>query len=184
MTETTAHNGGGMLNSLLLKGILMIILGILMLAFTFSAIIAIDYLFGILLIVLGIQLLASGTTFFGEYKRTWWVILLGILAILGGILAFIFPALMTLYIIYLIAINAMISGFTDLGIAITNNTNGVNRVLVAITGILGVILGVMFIVMPGVGAVVLVQVSGIFLLVFGILAIVQGVMTKKDVQTT
>ena len=113
MTETETPIGGDLFKSLLLKGILMIILGVIMLVFTFSSILALDYLFGIVLIVLGIQLLTSGSTFLGEYKRTWWVILLGILAIIIGIFAFVFPAVMTLYIVYLIAITSFISGFTD-----------------------------------------------------------------------
>lgn len=178
MTETTLPVCGDLFKSLLLKGILMILLGVIMLAFTFSSILAIDYLFGIVLIVLGIQLLTSGSTFLGEYKHTWWVILLGILAIIFGILAFIFPAMMTLYIVYLIAITAFISGFTDLALAITNKTGPAHRVLVAISGVLGIVLGILFIVMPYTGAVVLVQVTCIFLLVFGILAIAEGFMAK------
>lgn len=174
---------GDIFKSLLLKGILMIILGIIMLAFTFSSILAIDYLFGIVLIVLGIQLLTSGSTFLGEYKRTWWVIILGILAIIIGVLAFVFPAVMTLYIVYLIALTSLISGFTDLALAISDKCGLANRALVAISGVLGVILGILFILSPFVGAFVIVQVTGIFLLAFGLLAIVEGFLAKKAVQT-
>ncbi|MCZ9312585.1 MAG: DUF308 domain-containing protein [Methanocorpusculum sp.] len=183
MTETESPVAGDIFKSLLLKGILMIILGIIMLAFTLSSILAIDYLFGIVLIILGIQLLTSGSTFLGEYKRTWWVILLGILAIIFGIVAFIFPAMMTLYIVFLIAITSLISGFTDLALAISDKCGMANRALVAISGILGIILGILFIISPFVGAFVIVQVTGIFLLAFGILAIAEGYMAKKAVQT-
>ena len=183
MTETESPVAGDIFKSLLLKGILMIILGIIMLAFTLSSILAIDYLFGIVLIILGIQLLTSGSTFLGEYKRTWWVILLGILAIIFGIVAFIFPAMMTVYIVFLIAITSLISGFTDLALAISDKCGMANRALVAISGILGIILGILFIISPFVGAFVIVQVTGIFLLAFGILAIAEGYMAKKAVQT-
>jgi len=183
MTEIESPIGGDLFKSLLLKGILMIILGVIMLAFTFSSILAIDYLFGIVLIVLGIQLLTSGSTFLGEYKRTWWVILLGILAIIFGIVAFVFPAMMTLYIVYLIAITSLISGFTDLALAISDKCGLANRALVAVSGVLGIILGILFIISPFVGAFVIVQVTGIFLLAFGILAIAEGFMVKKAVQT-
>ena len=67
MTETETPIGGDIFKSLLIKGIMMIILGVIMLVFTFSSILALDYLFGIVLIVLGIQLLTSGSTFLGEY---------------------------------------------------------------------------------------------------------------------
>lgn len=182
MTETESPIGGDIFKSLFLKGILMIILGVIMMIFTFSSILAIDYLFGIVLIILGIQLLTSGSTFLGEYKRTWWVILLGILAIIFGIVAFVFPAMMTLYIVYMIAITSLIRGFTDLALAISDKCGVANRALVAISGILGVILGILFIISPFVGAYVIVQVTGIFLLAFGILAIAEGFMVKKAVQ--
>ncbi len=183
MTETETPIGGDIFKSLLIKGIMMIILGVIMLVFTFSSILALDYLFGIVLIVLGIQLLTSGSTFLGEYKRTWWVILLGILAIIIGIFAFVFPAMMTLYIVYLIAITSFISGFTDLALAISDKCGLANRALVAVSGVLGIILGILFIISPFVGAFVIVQVTGIFLLAFGILAIAEGFLAKKAVQT-
>ena len=183
MTETETPIGGDLFKYLLIKGIMMIILGVIMLVFTFSSILALDYLFGIVLIVLGIQLLTSGSTFLGEYKRTWWVILLGILAIIIGIFAFVFPAMMTLYIVYLIAITSFISGFTDLALAISDKCGLANRALVAVSGVLGIILGILFIISPFVGAFVIVQVTGIFLLAFGILAIAEGFLAKKAVQT-
>ncbi len=186
MTEemATAAAGGDIFKSLLLKGILMVILGLIMLIFTLSSLLAIDYLFGFILIILGIQLLTSGSTFLGEYKRTWWVLVLGILAIVLGICAFIFPAVMLVYIVYLIAITAFISGFTDLGLAIMNKCGEANRILVAITGILGIILGVLFVAAPFMAAVTLAQVTGIFLLVFGILAVAEGFVAKKAVPET
>ena len=49
MTETETPIGGDLFKSLLLKGILMIILGVIMLVFTFSSILALDYLFGIVI---------------------------------------------------------------------------------------------------------------------------------------
>ena len=90
--------------------------------------------------------------------------------------------MMTLYIVYMIAITSLISGFTDLALAISDKCGVANRALVAISGILGVILGILFIISPFVGAYVIVQVTGIFLLAFGILAIAEGFMVKKAVQ--
>ena len=90
---------------------------------------------------------------------------------------------MTLYIVYLIAITSFISGFTDLALAISDKCGLANRALVAVSGVLGIILGILFIISPFVGAFVIVQVTGIFLLAFGILAIAEGFLAKKAVQT-
>ena len=183
MTETETPIGGDLFKSLLLKGILMIILGVIMLVFTFISILALDYLFGIVLIVLVNQLLTSGSPFLGEYKRTWWVILLGILAIIIGIFAFVFPAVMTLYIVHLLAITPFISGFSALALALCANCGPANRALVAVYARPVILLGLLLTISPFVGAFVIVQVTGIFLLAFGILAIAEGFLAKKAVQT-
>jgi uncharacterized membrane protein HdeD (DUF308 family) len=155
-----------------------------MLVCTFCAILAIDYLLGIVLINMGIHLLTSGSTFLGEYKRTWRVIVLGIFAITVGVATFIVPAIMTISIVYLIAATSLINRFTDLILAISSKCCPVNGALVGFSGIHGIILGIQFIVLPSlVGAYVIVQITGIFLPTFGILAISAGFMAKKAVQT-
>jgi uncharacterized membrane protein HdeD (DUF308 family) len=159
----------------------MIILGIIMLRFTFSSILAVELLLGLVLILLGIQMLTSGSTLLGEYRKTWWVIILGVLMIILGILAFIFPVIMLVYIMYLIAFTTLISGFTDLALAVMNKCGETNRVLIAITGILGVLLGILFLWNPFESAFVLAQVTGIFLLAFGLIAAVEAFTVRKAV---
>lgn len=171
--------GGDLFNSLLVKGVLMVLLGIILLVFTFGSLFAIELLIGLILVILGLQLITSGSTFLGEYKRTWWVIVLGVLAILLGFLTFIFPAVMLVYVMYIIAFTIFISGITDLGLAIMNKCGETNRALIAITGVLGIVLGVMFMITPLASAYTLVQVTGIFLLAFGIIAVIEAFMVRK-----
>src|SRR5574344_652431 len=100
MTENSCPMCASTFGSLLAKGILMIILGILMMVFTLASLFASEILLAILLIFVGITLLTAGTTFFGEAKRTWWVVVLGVLVILFGILTLIFPGIMLVYAMY------------------------------------------------------------------------------------
>lgn len=183
-TDSAPLFGGDLFKSLLLKGVLMVILGIILMVFTFGSLLTIELLIGLILVLLGVQLVTSGSTFLGEYKRTWWVIILGVLAIILGLLTFIFPGIMLVYVMYIIAFTIFISGITDLGLAIMNKCGEINRILIAITGILGIILGVMFLLTPVAAAYTLVQVTGIFLFVFGILAVIEAFMVRKTVPET
>ena len=165
--------------SLLAKGILMIILGILMMVFTLASLFASEILLAILLIFVGITLLTSGTTFFGQPKRTWWVVVLGILVILFGILTLINPGIMLVYAMYVLAAAALIGGVTDLALALMGQTAQMNRGPVAVSGILGIILGVLFLINPVIAAFTIVQIAGIFFFAFGIIAIIEAFMAKS-----
>ncbi len=170
---------GNTFGSLLAKGILMIILGILMMVFTLASLFASDILLAILLIFLGIALLTTGATFFGQPKRTWWVVVLGILVILFGVLTLIFPVIMLVYAMYVLAAAALIGGLTDLAFAFMGKSAQVSRGLLALSGILGIILGVLFLINPVISAFTIIQLAGIFFLAFGIIAIIEAFMSRS-----
>jgi len=157
----------------------MIILGILMLVFTLASLFASEIILAILLIFVGITLLSAGSTFFGQPTCTWWVFLLGILVIIFGILTLIFPAIMLVYAMYVLAAAALIGGLTDLALALMGKSGQVNRGLVAVSGILGIILGVLFLINPVISAFTIVQIAGIFFFAFGIIAIIEAFMSKS-----
>ncbi len=183
MSDNSANVEKNIFGSLIVKGILMLILGILMMAFTFASIFVGETLAAVFLLLLGIALMTSGTTFFGEAKRTWWTIILGILVVILGICALIFPAVFALYLIYFIAAAALIGGITDLGLAIMGKSGSVNRGLMAVNGVLGIVLGVLFLLQPLMAAITIVQVGGIFLAAFGIMAIIEAFVFKKEAKT-
>ncbi len=170
---------GSAFGSLLAKGILMIILGILMMVFTLASLFVSEILLAILLMFVGITLLTAGTTLFGEAKRTWWVVVLGILVILFGILALIFPGIMIVYAMYVLAAAALIGGLTDLALAIMGKSAQVNRGLLAVSGILGIILGILFLINPVISVFTIIEIAGIFFFAFGIIAIIEAFMAKS-----
>lgn len=165
--------------ALLGRGILVTILGILMIVFTFASILVADMLTAVLMIFLGISILTTGPAFFGSEKHTWWMIVLGILVIIGGILGILFPVMFTVYLVYLAAISALISGVTDLVIAFTKKIETANRVLSGITGVLGILLGILFLAQPLISAFTILDVSGMFLAAFGIVAIIEAFVARS-----
>ncbi|MFA7024204.1 HdeD family acid-resistance protein [Methanocorpusculum bavaricum] len=179
MTENSCPMCASTFGSLLAKGILMIILGILMMVFTLASLFASEILLAILLIFVGITLLTAGTTFFGEAKRTWWVVVLGVLVILFGILTLINPGIMLVYAMYVLAAAALIGGVTDLAVALMGKSAQFNRGLLAVSGILGIILGVLFLINPVISAFTIIEIAGIFFFAFGIVAIIEAFMAKS-----
>ena len=166
--------------ALLGRGILVTILGILMIVFTFASILVADMLTAVLMIFLGISILTAGPAFFGIEKRTWWMIVLGILVIIGGILGILFPVMFTVYLVYLVAFSALIGGVTDLVIAFTKKIETANRVLSGITGVLGILLGILFLAQPLISAFTILDVSGMFLVAFGIVAIIEAFVARSS----
>ena len=179
MTENSCPTCSNTFGSLLAKGVLLIILGILMMVFTLASLFAGEILLAVLLIFVGITLLTAGTTFLGEVKRTWWVVVLGILVILFGVLTLIFPGIMLVYAMYVLAAAALIGGVTDLAVALMGNSAQFNRGLLAVSGILGIILGVLFLINPVITASTIIEIAGIFFFAFGIVAIIEAFMAKS-----
>lgn len=179
MTEKSCPFCGNSFGSLLGKGILMIILGLLMMIFTLGSLFVTEVLLAILLIFIGITLLASGKTFFGDVKRTWWVVVLGIVVIIIGFLFLFFPGIMLVYAMYVLAAAALIGGLTDVALALMGKSSQVNRALIAISGILAIILGALFLINPIVGAFTIYHVTGIFFFAFGIIAIIEAFIARS-----
>ena len=100
--------------TLLLKGIILLVLGIFCLAFPFAALNLSAYLIGIFLLIVSISALFSGFSAFGEPKATWWMVLLGIIGIVIALASFIYPEAMIAIATVFIGIVALISGITDI----------------------------------------------------------------------
>ena len=165
--------------ALLGRGILITILGILMIVFTYASILVGDMLIAALLVFLGISIMTSGPSFFGREKRTWWMIVLGILVIIAGFLAFIYPVMFTIYLVYIVAFAAMIGGVSDLVAAFSKDVVTANRILAGISGVLGIILGILFIIQPVFSAFTIIDVAGMFLMAFGVVAIIEAFVVRS-----
>ena len=161
------------------RGILITILGILMIVFTYASILIGDVLAAVLLIFLGISVLTTGPAFFGREKRTWWMVILGILIIIIGILGILFPVMFTVYLVYLAAFAALFSGITDLVAAFTGKIGTAGKILSGISGVLGILLSILFLAQPLISAFTIIDVAGMFLIAFGVLAIIEAFIVRS-----
>ena len=105
---------------------------------------------------------------------------MGVVSILAGILATMRPALAALVLVLIIGVNALITGVLDIVLAVRlrNHARGGDWLLLA-SGVASIIFGTVLIVLPGVGAVALVWLIGVYAIVAGILYLALAVRSYE-----
>lgn len=115
--------------------------------------------------------------------QSWWVLALrGAIAILFGVLAFMWPGLTLLMLVGLFAAFALLSGVTSAMGAVKNRQHDDNWWLLLILALVGIGAGVIAIIHPALTALVLVLVMGANALITGVLDIVAAIRLRKTIQ--
>jgi uncharacterized membrane protein HdeD (DUF308 family) len=168
VSDTLAHNWW----LLALRGLAAIIFGILAFIWPAITLLGLMILFGAFAFVNGILSLMLAAKAPKGYPRFGSLILGGILGIIAGIVTFFWPALTAAGLLILIAAWAILTGILEIVAAIRLRKEIVNEWLLALVGILSVIFGVLLLLQPAAGAVVLIWWIGAYALVFGILLLI------------
>jgi uncharacterized membrane protein HdeD (DUF308 family) len=155
-----------------ITGLLMIVLGGLFVASPGLSLASVILLFGIFTIVYGVGLALAG--FMGRAESRGGAIAVGILAVIVGIIALVWPGLTSLALLYIIAAWMIVSGITDIAGAFVGGLSGGHRVWLVILGLLSIVVGIVFFVHPVDGALALLWLVGIYLIVLGALRIIAG----------
>jgi uncharacterized membrane protein HdeD (DUF308 family) len=163
-----------------ITGILMIVLGVLFLAYPGFSLATVLLLIGVFLIVYGVALTAAG--FIGHAEGRGWAIFTGVLGIIVGIIAIAWPGMTALALLYILGAWAVITGCVDIAGAFASGLRGGQRVWMLIIGVLSVVLGIIFFIHPGAGGLALLWLIGIYLIVYGVLRIVDGFTRPPQVE--
>jgi uncharacterized membrane protein HdeD (DUF308 family) len=156
----------------LLRGILMVLFGIIALVWPGIALLTLVWLFGVYAILDGITAIVIGIRSRGE--RHWvWTIVQGVVSVLAGVIALIWPGVTALALLFVIAFWAIIMGIGEIGGAFASRRSGSGAWGWALAaGILNVVFGVLLLVWPAGGILALIWLVGIFALAGGIALIV------------
>jgi uncharacterized membrane protein HdeD (DUF308 family) len=168
--------------SFMLRGLIAVIFGLCAIIWTPFVLNVLIYAFGFFAIIAGILTAAAGISLEKTELPKWLLAVAGILGILLGIFALLTPLIVVITLALLIAAWALVAGASELGLAVTNKTLK-HRVLLSISGLCGIALSIILILMPVLGAFTLVLVLGIYLLVFGIISIAFGLSIGKETVT-
>jgi uncharacterized membrane protein HdeD (DUF308 family) len=154
-----------------LRGSLGIAFGLICLLVPAAAILALVLLFSAYMLVDGALAIVSGIKAAQSGQRWGLLILEGIVDIAAGAVAFLWPGITAVVFVLLLAVWAIVSGGLMLGAAFTLNKEH-GRWWLALGGIASIIFGVVLLIAPVVGAVVLTWWLGAYALVFGVLLLV------------
>ncbi|WP_203985923.1 HdeD family acid-resistance protein [Sphaerisporangium rufum] len=150
------------------RGACAIIFGVLALVWPLITLLTLVVLFGAFAIVSG------AFTLFGALRgepgrdpRTW-LIVSGVLAVLAGIIAWIWPGITAFALLMLIAAYAIVIGVAEIVAAVRRRAGGDTEWMYIVSGALAIIFGILLFAWPATGALALTWLIGLFAIVYGI----------------
>jgi len=166
-----------------LRGVLGILFGFLVFAYTSTAIQVFVYLFGIYALLDGVVALAMS---FDVNRGRGWVLLSGIAGIAAGILTFIYPSATAVALVYIVAAWAIITGIFEIIAALEWRQVLSDMWMLGLAGVLSIILGVLLFSSPSAGLIAWAWLIGIYAIVYGVLYIAAGIRLRsfQPAQTT
>jgi uncharacterized membrane protein HdeD (DUF308 family) len=164
--------------SLLLRGLFILILGILAFAWPGITLAVLMIFFGAFVLVDGIFAVVISVRKRKDYKHWWLMLLGGLVGIVVGILIFFGPLVMALVMFYLIAAWFLVIGIIRIVTAIKARTE-IPIGLPVTLGILSVCFGVAIFIIPIPMLLAMFWLIAAFAIIIGIFLIVTGIQTKK-----
>lgn len=161
----------------LVRGICAIIFGILVLVWPVPALLTLVIFFGAYAMVNGIFTLVSAFRHDAESKG--WLITSGIIGILAGLVAFVWPGKTSLVLLFIIAFWAIFTGIAEIAGGIRLRKVIDNEWMLIVGGVLSVIFGFLLLIWPGAGALTLTWLIGLFALMYGIAMVFLSFRVKK-----
>jgi uncharacterized membrane protein HdeD (DUF308 family) len=166
-----------------LRGLIAVLFGVAALVWTGLTLLVLVYLFGAYALVSGVvMVIVSLET--RRYLRYWWVLLLeGLVGIAAGVVAFAWPLITAVALLYLIAAWAIVSGVFQIAAAFSGWLPVAQEWTLALAGILSILFGVLLAVLPGAGILSLVWLIGIYSIAFGVVLIIRAFQFRQAVTT-
>jgi uncharacterized membrane protein HdeD (DUF308 family) len=107
--------------------------------------------------------------------KSWWLeILEGLVSIIAGVIALVFPVLAAEILVIIIAAWAIVTGIFEIIAAIRLREQIRGEFWLGLAGLASILFGVILFLFPGVGALSLVWLIGAFALVFGAFLVILG----------
>ena len=168
--------------SLILLGVLAIIVGIIALAWPGVTILALVILFAVYAFIdAGLQAMrAFSSPTAGPVLGH---LLLALIALAAGVIAIVWPGPTALVLVLVVGIWAFVGGIMEIAAAFGAGETAGTRALFVLSGLVSVAFGVVLLARPGIGAVTLALLFGLFSLIYGVSQIVSGVQLRRTGKT-
>ena len=164
---------------ILLRGIASILFGIAAFVWPGLTVLALTLLYGAFAMADGILALGAALTGSGERSiPTWWLVVIGLLGIAAGTVAFLWPGLTAFALVIMIGAWAVAIGVMQIIGAIWLRHEIEDEWLLIAAGILSVLFGAAVLLKPGAGALALAWAIGTFAILSGILLVAFALRIK------
>jgi uncharacterized membrane protein HdeD (DUF308 family) len=171
-----------MSHSLIARGILAIIVGIVAIAWPGVTILALVILFAVYAFMdaglEGARAFSSRTA--GPVAGH---LLLSLVDLAAGIVALVWPGPTALVLVIVVAVWAFVGGFFELFAAFEAGETAGTRTMFVLGGLVSIAFGIVLAARPGLGAVTLALLFGLYSLIFGVSEIVMGIQARDTGHT-
>ncbi|THV41738.1 HdeD family acid-resistance protein [Glycomyces buryatensis] len=160
----------------LARGIITLLFGALAVFWPGITLLALVILFGAYAIVDGITAIVMGMR---KETGRGWTIFIGVMGVIAGLIALVWPGISALALLYVIAFWALVLGIGYIvkGFGVKGDAGG--RWMLVFSGLVGVILGILLLARPGEGAVALVLTIGFLALIWGVITIISSIRLRR-----
>src|SRR5271165_3851085 len=168
--------------SLIARGILAVIIGVIALAWPSVTVLALVIVFAIYAFV------ASGMEAARAFSsRTAGPVLghllLGLADLAAGIIALAWPGPTALVLVLIVGVWAVIAGLVEFSAAFASGEPAGTRAMFTLGGLVTIAFGVVLCARPGIGAVTLALLFGLFSLIYGAWTLAQGIELRRTEKT-
>jgi uncharacterized membrane protein HdeD (DUF308 family) len=159
---------------LLLRGILAILFGLVSFAWPGPMILVLTTVFAVYAFIDGLLALTAGL-----HGRWPFLVILGVIGIIAGLVAFFFPSVAVLTFLFIIGAWAIIRGAAEIATAVQLRKVIANEWSLIMGGIISVLFGVLLISRPQIGAVSILWVIGTYAIIIGALLVVHAFRVRN-----
>jgi len=164
-----------------INGVLSLAFGIVIIAWPGISLEALTIVFGVYAAIAGVVALSAVLRGYVTQGRGW-LVLWGLVSIAVGVVAFVWTDISALALLYVIGAYAIAMGIITIGGAFWLPLDGTDRALLTLSGIVGILFGIVMFAEPGDGALVLLALIAAFALVRGAAELVVAIGGKRLVE--
>ncbi|KAA2261648.1 HdeD family acid-resistance protein [Solihabitans fulvus] len=163
-----------------LRGVLAALFGVLSLVWPGITLLALVILWGMYALFDGVGAVTVAVADRrSPASERWLFALFGLLGVVVGVLALAWPGLTAVALLVFIAVWAVLGGVLQLISAVRLRNVLANNWFLAVSGVLSLVLGVLLLVSPGKGALVLVVTIAIFAILWGVALVLFGLRLRQ-----
>jgi uncharacterized membrane protein HdeD (DUF308 family) len=168
--------------SMIVRGVLAIAVGIIALAWPQVTVLALVILFAVYaFIAAGLEAMRA----FSSRKAgpVFGHLLLGLVDLAAGVIALAWPGPTALVLVLIVGVWAIIAGLVEFSAAFLRGEPAGTRAMLILGGLVTIAFGVVLCARPGIGAITLALLFGLFNLIAGIWMLVQGIELRRTQHT-